>query len=283
MHKTTPMKKVAITLFPILLFILTSSHHSVLQSGETIVLDTGLVYLKFPVVGVSGYEKESIEILKINPTFYTFEVGCASKEGIESKPLNQWMKDKKWIASLNAGMFKLEGNFKQCTGYMKVGNHLNNPSTTPNYKGYFACQATLPSLAGATLVDASVESIDSLKRNYNNVIQGIRMLDPQGKNIWQYQEKRWSMVLLGKDASGNILFIFTRAPYRVYDFVNELKKLPIQLIRLMYLEGGPKASFGIQHPQVQRMVMGSFEIGFNENNNNQNFWALPNVIGITKK
>ncbi|MFN8415134.1 MAG: phosphodiester glycosidase family protein [Cytophagaceae bacterium] len=277
------MKKAIIILFPFLLFILTSSHHRVQQSVETKVLDTGLVYLKFPVVGVSAYEKESIEILKIDPKCYQFEIGCATKEGIESKPLNQWMKDKKWVAAVNAGMFKLEGNFKQCTGYMKVGTHMNNPNTTANYKSYFACQTVNSKLAGATLIDATTESVDSLKRNYSNVVQGIRMLDAQGKNIWQYQEKKWSMVLLGKDANGNILYIFTRAPYRVYDFINELKKLPIQLTRLMYLEGGPEASFGIQHPQVQRMVMGSFETGFNENNNNQNFWAIPNVIGIVKK
>ena len=51
----------------------------------------------------------------------------------------------------------------------------------------------------------------------------------------------------------------------------------------MYLEGGPEASFYLSHNELMIEKMGSYETGFNENDDNNEFWQIPNVIGITKK
>ena len=108
------------------------------------------------------------------------------------------------------------------------------------------------------------------------------MIDCSGNNTWQLQQKKWSMVLLGEDKGGNILFIFVRSPYRVHDYITMLKEMPLKLTRLMYLEGGPEASFYINHPKLKLSKAGSYETGFNENDDNKVFWDIPNMIAISK-
>ncbi len=51
----------------------------------------------------------------------------------------------------------------------------------------------------------------------------------------------------------------------------------------MYLEGGPEASLYIHHPNLSLEKSGSYETGFNENDNNKVFWDIPNMITISRK
>ena len=45
----------------------------------------------------------------------------------------------------------------------------------------------------------------------------------------------------------------------------------------IFLEGGPEASLIAGELEL----VGSYETGFVENDDNHAFWALPNVIGLT--
>jgi uncharacterized protein YigE (DUF2233 family) len=109
------------------------------------------------------------------------------------------------------------------------------------------------------------------------------MVDCNQKNRWSQQNKKWSMVVIGMDKDGNALFIFTRSPYSVHDFINILLKSSLKLYNAMYLEGGPEASFYLNHKGIKVEKMGSYETGFNKNDDNKEFWEIPNIIGITKK
>ena len=91
------------------------------------------------------------------------------------------------------------------------------------------------------------------------------------------------MSCIAIDGSGNVLFIMTRSPYSVHDFIDILLKLPINIHNTMYLEGGPEASLYLNHKNLEIKEFGSYETGFMENNSNNSFWAIPNVIGITGK
>jgi hypothetical protein len=51
----------------------------------------------------------------------------------------------------------------------------------------------------------------------------------------------------------------------------------------MYLEGGPEASLYVKDGDFEAMHIGSYETGFNENDDNHTFWALPNIIGVRRK
>jgi hypothetical protein len=51
----------------------------------------------------------------------------------------------------------------------------------------------------------------------------------------------------------------------------------------MYLEGGPEASLYLEANGKKIERIGSYETGFWESDTNEQFWPLPNVIGIVKK
>lgn len=89
--------------------------------------------------------------------------------------------------------------------------------------------------------------------------------------------------IIGIDKDGNILFIFTRSPYSVHDFINIILNSSLKLYNAMYLEGGPEASLYLNHNEHKVEKMGSYETGFNENDDNYEFWHIPNIIGIRQK
>ena len=77
-----------------------------------------------------------------------------------------------------------------------------------------------------------------------------------------------------------MLFIFCRSPYSVYELIECLLGLPIDITRAQYLEGGPEASLYVSAGGRALEFVGSFETGFNPSDDNDSFWPLPNVIGV---
>ena len=59
--------------------------------------------------------------------------------------------------------------------------------------------------------------------------------------------------------------------------------MDLKVENIMYLEGGPEATFYVNHKAVKMNKMGSYETGFNENDNINECWGLPNIIGIKRK
>jgi hypothetical protein len=53
--------------------------------------------------------------------------------------------------------------------------------------------------------------------------------------------------------------------------------------RAMYLEGGPEASLSLATSGRSFVQVGSWETGFNENDDNLRPWPLPNIIGVQRK
>jgi hypothetical protein len=109
------------------------------------------------------------------------------------------------------------------------------------------------------------------------------MVDCDQKNRWAKQNRKWSMVVTALDKSGNLLFIFTRSPYTVHDYINILLNSELNIYNMMYLEGGPESSFYLNHPKKKVARMGSYETGFWEDDTNNEYWQIPNVIGIERK
>ncbi len=77
-----------------------------------------------------------------------------------------------------------------------------------------------------------------------------------------------------------MLFIFTRSPYSMDDLCRELLALDIGLVAAQHLEGGPEAQLYVRLGSVEREWFGSFETSFRENDENEQAWPVPNVIGI---
>jgi hypothetical protein len=224
-----------------------------------------------------------VDILKINPQYFDFELVCAEPKKKLSQTANIWAKENNLLAVVNAGMFNLEGNFQTCTGYMKNYKYLNNSKLNKAYNNVIAFNRKDTTVNKFKIIDLTCDDFKTLKTKYNTFVQGIRMLDCKGVNTWSKQSKMWSMVLMGEDKNNNVLFIFVRSPYKVHDFVNHLLNLDIGLKKLIYLEGGPEASLYVNHEKLQLTKYGSYETDFNENDENDRFWEIPNVIGIKRR
>jgi uncharacterized protein YigE (DUF2233 family) len=243
-------------------------------------IDQGLELADFnsPVKSVAGDSR--ITILRIDPQQYDFCLISAKELHEKPKTARNWVRSKKLIAAINAGMYRTDHLTN--TAFMQNYDFVNNPVMTAD-NTVFACNPIDSTVPRAQIIDRECQDWEKLKQRYHTFSQGIRMVDCQQRNKWQKQEKIWSMVVIAKDIKGNMLFIISRSPYSVHEFIEILKDLPIGLYNAMYLEGGPEASFYLDHKGVKVEKFGSYETGFMENDDNDDFWEIPNMIGIKKR
>lgn len=244
-------------------------------------LDQGLYLGVFKAPQKSPVGDSRVTVLKINPGSYDFDIYCASRYGKKRRTSREWSLEFGLTAAINAGMYAAD--HLTSVGYLKSGNHLNNPRLSKKYNSIFACGALSDDVPPAQIIDLKCQDFSSLKKKYRSFTQSIRMINCHQKNVWQQQPRKWSIAALGMDAEGNILLIHCRSPYSVYDFNNILLKLPLKIYTAMYLEGGPEASLYFRIPGEERELVGSYETDFLPSNGNSVAWQIPNVIGVRRK
>jgi hypothetical protein len=263
------------------LFLLFMVAFSVLFSPQSILPQDGLWKRIDDGLFLSELHSSQITLVKIDPNYYSFKLLCASEENKLRMTVRQWCKKHNLISSINAGMFQADGI--RNVGYMKNFNHINNPRLNTRYKAVLAfnpVDATVPEIQ---IIDLKCHDFDRLKDKYQTLIQGIRMTSCHQENVWEKQDKMWSIAAFGMDKSRKGLFIFTESPYSVHDFTNILLSLPVSLYNAMYLEGGPEATLYFSANGVEFEKIGSHEMGLNENGFPKVARRIPNVIGIVKK
>lgn len=243
-------------------------------------IDTGLHLAEFESPQKSFIGDSKITVLKIDPSIYNFNLFSAKEETEQLATAKEWAIEKKQIAVINAGMYRAD--FATNVGYMKDYDLINNDrlNSDNTITAFNRKDDTVPEFQ---IIDRQCQNWKSLMDKYHSLTQSIRMVDCNQKNKWSQQDKKWSMVVIGKDKKGNALFIFTRSPFSVHDFTAILLKSSLDIYNLMYLEGGPEASFYLNHNGQSIEKMGSYETGFNQNDYNKQFWKIPNIIGISKK
>jgi hypothetical protein len=171
---------------------------------------------------------------------------------------------------------------KTNVGYMKDFDFINNGSLNKN-NCILAFNRKSNDVVPVQIIDRQCQDWETLKTKYNSFTQSIRMVDCHQNNCWSQQDKKWSTVAIGMDKKGNVLFLFSRFPYTVHNFIDILLAAPIELYNAMYLEGGPPASFYVNCNDTVVEKVGSYESRYFENDDNTVFWPLPNVIGVRRR
>ena len=238
-------------------------------------LEPGLALGTFTIGESHGDSRATVHILRVDPEKFRFELLNASspKEG-QTHSAKEWCTRHGLVACINAAMYQADE--KTSVGEMKTAAHTNNPKANDD-------NALFVFDGGVTrLLDRTCDDPDETVESYGTVIQSIRMIDCDGKNVWAPQPKRWSTAAIGMDAAGNILFIHARDPLPVHDLVDGLRGLPLQLARLMYVEGGPEAQLYVHSGGEEDEFLGSYETGFWENDDNHAGWPIPNVVGLAR-
>lgn len=244
-------------------------------------VDQGLFIAEFESPQKSEYGDSKITIVKINPEFYKFKLFSASEFDGKKKTAAEWAKQHNLITTINAGMYQQD--HLSNVGYMKNFNHINNKNMVIKYNTMLAFNRKDNKVPEIQIIDKKCQDFYKVMPKYNTLIQNIRMIDCKQKNRWSQQPKKWSTAALAIDKQENVLFIHCRSPYSVHDFINILLKLPLNIYSAMYLEGGPEASLYFKYGDIEFEQFGSYETNFFENDNNNQAWPIPNVIGVVKK
>ncbi len=243
-------------------------------------VDTGLHYAQFPALPASTIGDSRIDVLRIDPHLYSLEILMISETGSYSLTAEEWCRQYELLAATNAGMFQQD--FRTHVGYLRHHDHVNSSRRVSKYLSAAAADPVNSTLPPFRIFDLDVISLDSVKAMYRTVIQNLRLVKRPGRNTWSQQDDLWSEAALGEDQDGNILFIFSRSPYSMYDLNHILLSLPINLVAAQHLEGGPEASLFLSHNGHVIRRVGSFETRFLPSDSNDRFWPLPNVLGIMK-
>lgn len=221
----------------------------------------------------------TVTVVRVDPKQFELRLLSASTLGHGPLTADEWRRRYKLIAVTNAGMF--DTDFVSHVGYMKNGDDVNQSEVHSDYSSVAAFRPKESNLPAFRILDTDETDFQSeILPNYDAVIQNLRLIKRPGENRWAQQPKLWSEAALGEDSDGNLLLIFCRSPYSMHDLNEHLLKLPIKLVAAQHLEGGPEASLSLQHGETSLALKGSYETGFNENDDNRKFWELPNVIGI---
>ena len=219
-------------------------------------------------------------MLRIDPARFKLALYSAKAMNLPGAlTIGGWMEQQQLAAAINAGMFEPDGS---PTGYARTGTMTLKSAWKPSYGALFALGPDDPKLPAAAILDTGCDDMKAREPHYGAVLQSLRMIDCKGANVWQQSDRAWSTAALAIDGEGRVLFIHARSPWSVHDFIANLQKLPLGIARAMYLEGGPEASLSVRAGGISLGAVGSYETGFNENDDNTRQWELPNVIGVTR-
>jgi phosphodiester glycosidase len=215
----------------------------------------------------------AIWVFKINPATYRFKARYGEK-----KPLTYWAQARS--GAINMGMFH---DGKNPSGYTKIEGKVIQPKHNKIYNLYMVWDYN-----NFKIIDRNKVDLTTILA-WPNVSQNIRMITPGGqRNRWQKDEKYWSVSTIATTKDGNVLFIHSRKPYTMHDFINVLlaqdKKLNIDY--MLYTEGGPESGIIIRGDGINELPFkrtGSFETGFWENDNNNSFWDVPFALTFERK
>lgn len=245
------------------------------------VLETGLEYGAFPSPHPSKIGDSLIRVLRIDPRKFELRLlNASAPEHVRSLTAKEWCQQNGLVAGINASMYQADR--RTSVSFMRTKTHTNNPRLSKDMT-ILAFDRQSPDIPLVKIIDRQCEDFDVWKNKYGTLVQSIRMISCKGKNVWSQQEKKWSTAAIGIDNQGKVLFIHVRSPFRTYDLINSLKVLPLELSRLMYVEGGKEAQLYVQSGDQAYEFTGIYETGFDGSNQRDYAWSIPNVIGIVRR
>lgn len=241
-------------------------------------LEPGLELGAFRSPQVSEVGDSVIRLLRIDPKRFEFRLlNASAPDQRRSLTARQWSRENNLVAAINSSMY--QEDHRTSVSFMRTRTHTNNPRVSKDM-AILAFGRRTPSVPLVKIIDRQCEHFDTWKNRYGTLVQSIRMISCQGRNVWSPQPEKWSTAAIGVDQYGRILFIHVRSPYSTHDLIDILRALPLGLSRAMYAEGGPEAQLYVRSRDREYEFVGGFETAFNETSP---AWPIPNVVGIVRR
>lgn len=219
-----------------------------------------------------------IAAVRIDPGLFELRLLNSSAPG-QGAPLSAraWAKQAGASAVINASMY--QEDYRTAVSLMRTRDHVNQRHVSRDRAAlmFDPLDRTLPAVR---LVDRDCDDLDGTARSYGTVIQSIRMVSCERKNVWAPSPRRSSVAAVGVDGRGRVLFLHARSAWPVHDLVEALLSLPLDLRRAMYVEGGPEAQLFARGGGTELERLGLFEAGEAETKEG---WPVPNVIAAVRR
>jgi len=244
----------------------------------------GLQYAELDAPEKSVVNDSKLSILKLDARKFDFDFRTASEHGKKMRTAPDWASEFDQNVIINAGMYSYNKTHSN-KGYLKNFDHLNNPVKSGYYNAMMTMHPKDPKKAPFEIIDITCEDWEKVQHQYHSLCQGMRMISctGEGMEFSKRPDQSCSMVVAATDGEGNIYIVFTRSPYTHRTMIAFLKGLPIDIRTTVYLEGGPEASFYVNTGDTIIAKYGSYVSNTCDNDDNDHFWKIPNVIGIKKK
>lgn len=244
----------------------------------------GLQYVELETPEKSVVGDSRISILKVDSRKFDFDFLTASERGHHARTAPEWAQEFDKNIIINAGMYKYN-KAQSNKGYMKNYNHLNNPVKSTYFNAILAMHPKDTKKPPFEIIDIYKKDWEKIKHQYNSLCQGMRMINDEGEGMpfTKRPGQSCSMILAATDSVGNLYFIFTRSPYTHRNMISLLLGLPLNIRTTVYLEGGPETSFYVNTGDTIISKFGSYVSNTCNNDDNDHFRKIPNVIALRKK
>lgn len=230
---------------------------------------------------LSPINDSKLTIIKLVPDSVEFELMMATEHIKDSSyTAREWADSFQLNLVVNAGMYDLAHQMNS-KGFLKSGTHLNQKEFQPNYNAMISFEPKDTLLPYFDILDLKCESWESRKNDYHCYAQGLRMLDCDGLAMsWNKKKQSCSMLVTVLDEEKNVYFIFCRSPYSQNQMISFMQQFPFKLTNAIYMEGGPQTSIYMNYKGKELVKIGSYVSTTWETDENNEFWPLPNVIGV---
>ena len=245
---------------------------------------TGVAYSNLSIKPQPVIGDGVLHVVRIDPSKARIRTLGVSKVGGEVRTGRQWLDEYRLAVVMNAGMFaaaRAERDYSTHVGFCRYEDHVNSSTWKPYYQSVLVVGPRKKGLPQATILDASPHAGTTDYDDWDTVIQNLRLIRAPANNVWKPTEKKWSEAAVALDREGHILFVFSRSPLSMYAFSDLLLTIPLGVVRAMHVEGGPEASLSVHGNGIDLDLCGSYETGFNENDDNHAQWPLPNIVGVS--
>ena len=245
-----------------------------------ITLETGLEYGVVPSPQHSEVGDSKIRVLRIDPDRFELRLlnASASDQGYALTP-RDWANRNGLVAAINASMYQTD--YRTSVSLMRSKSHTNSPRLSKD-KAVLAFDRLDDDVPPVQIIDRQMQDFDTLKEKYASLVQSIRMVSLDGRNVWAPRDERWSTAAIGIDQQGRVLFIHVRSPYSTHEVIDMLLELPLGLRNAMYVEGGPQAQMYVHSGDREFEIAGLVDSAFLDDADSASAWPVPNVIGIVR-
>lgn len=214
-----------------------------------------------------------LDVVRADLAQYRLRV-LTSRDATGSHPAPWWRDTFHLTAVTNAGMFHEGGG--PVGLIVEDGTTIGRDNKT--FSGYLAFDTASATIAGRDCVDFDLTQVQA---RFDSLVQSARLLGCSGQPLPWKDTKQYSAAAIGIDRKNHVVFMHARDAVTMTELAEAVGKL--DLAGALFLEGGPEASLVVRGTKGELARMGSYETGFVENDANQQFWYLPNVIALERR